>query len=78
MKAALDEVPVTADSVRHYFARLSLHGKTRAVLAEWPRLSMDSYFAAMRLPLVTVNVERRPCATTPVSLGQMFSNVAWK
>jgi hypothetical protein len=71
-------VPGTTESARTYFARLSLRGQTRAVLARWQTLSAASYFVAWRLPQSVINVERQPCTVGTLTLGELFQNLAAK
>lgn len=64
-------------SVREYFSRLALTGKTRAVIAEWASLSVDSFFVALKLPGGMMNRERKACGTVSQTLTALFSNVQW-
>ena len=76
--AQIDSNAAAARSVTHYFAQLALHGQTRGVLAQWNGLSAAAYFAAMSLPASTVNAEHRSCSLGPVTLGELFRQLAGK
>ena len=67
----------TQASVREYFSRLALTGQTRAVIAEWPSLSVGSFFVGLKLPGGSMNRERQACGTVSQSLTILFSNVRW-
>lgn len=64
-------------SVREYFARLSLAGKTRSVIAQWQRLSVESFFVAMKLPGSFINRARQECGSAAQPLATLFSNIRW-
>lgn len=67
----------TQASVREYFARLALTGKTRAIIADWPSLSVESFFVALKLPGGLMNRERQACGTVSQPLTVLFSNIRW-
>ncbi len=67
----------TSQSVRRYFAHLSLHGQSRAVMESWPTLRVESFFVAMNLPTLLLNRERQECGVRTLPLGDLFRNINW-
>lgn len=67
----------TAQSVRHYFARLSLHGQSRAALEPWQRLGVESFFVALSLPHSFINPRRKECGAGALPLATLFAGIRW-
>lgn len=67
----------STQSVRHYFARLSLHGQSRATTAQWQRLSVETFFVAMQLPRSFINPTRKECGVEVAPLGSLFAGIRW-
>ncbi len=67
-----------AQKVRDFFARLSLHGKSRSAAADWSRLAVGTYFVAMQLPAQhAINKEYKPFGSEVPSLRSLFQNANW-
>lgn len=67
----------STQSVRHYFARLSLHREPRAALQQWQHLGVESFFVALSLPHNFINPMRKECGAGTVPLATMFAGVRW-
>lgn len=71
-------VSTASENVRHYFTKLALKGQSRARLSRWSALPVETFFVALRLPNHELNVERRPAAREPQSLGALFADIRWQ
>ena len=67
----------STQSVRHYFARLSLHGQSRAALQQWQRLGVESFFVALGQPRSFINPTRKECGEGATPLATLFAGVKW-
>lgn len=65
------------DSVRRYFATLSLRAKPDAWTLGWSQLPVEQFFVALQAPPRSINVERRPCSEQIESLATVFGSVRW-
>ncbi|HNN97511.1 MAG TPA: hypothetical protein PKI03_34825 [Pseudomonadota bacterium] len=69
--------PGMRETVRRYFARLTLRAGPNAIAAGWAQLPVEHYFVALRQPPRLINLERRSATLQSGSLGTLFVGVRW-
>ena len=74
----MDATIGSTESVRQYFAKLTLQGQGRAGLVRWSTLPVETFFVALRLSASAINHERRPSGPQPQTLGELFAAIRWE